>query len=562
MTLVAVAFAVGLRVQLGLDDGLAAIAAVSVYAGMLATHATVRRSTSVLVLSTEVERLEAEVSRLRQGSQAGTRLEPSAAQSSARGPSLPTAGSQAPRTGQGHPDWSHRPDAAMLAPWVGGDGGADGGANDRGQRVPQPRPEGAEPHAPLRHEMTRPARSSQASAPAPASQSGLSAAEARAPQGVGMPRATSSEREAAVELVQGLVKKLADQVKAAELSGTTSAASDTARGLSAASNPAENAIEASLGALRATAETMRAAQERPEQGIAGGVATKPQAASSVSPEERHTSSSARATPRPAPPPVKPGHAHLSAVADAVLAGRVDVLLEPILGLADQRARHYEVLLRLRNRSGKPFVAGEVADLNGTGLLPLLDGVRIARSAQIARRLSDRGKATSLFSSVSSESLASDDFLNQFADAYRKRVGVASQLVLSFSQNDVRAFTTRDWETLKEMRDLGFRFSMTSVVSLDMDFESLKAAGFEFVRLDADVFLQGMVADSAIVPSDDICRHLASAGLTLILEHIDDEAKLARVLGFGVLFGQGQLFGGPRPVKAQVLERSSGQQAVA
>jgi cyclic-di-GMP phosphodiesterase TipF (flagellum assembly factor) len=41
------------------------------------------------------------------------------------------------------------------------------------------------------------------------------------------------------------------------------------------------------------------------------------------------------------------------------------------------------------------------------------------------------------------------------------------------------------------------------------------------------------------------------GLTLVVEHIDDQDKLARVFGFGVLLGQGQLFGGARPVRADV-----------
>lgn len=65
-------------------------------------------------------------------------------------------------------------------------------------------------------------------------------------------------------------------------------------------------------------------------------------------------------------------------------------------------------------------------------------------------------------------------------------------------------------------------------------------------------IKGLPAHDGVVPAADLCRHLAGLGLTLIVGHIDDEAQLARVLGFGALFGQGTLFGAPRAVKAEML----------
>ena len=46
-----------------------------------------------------------------------------------------------------------------------------------------------------------------------------------------------------------------------------------------------------------------------------------------------------------------------------------------------------------------------------------------------------------------------------------------------------------------------------------------------------------------MPASDICRHLADFGLSLIVGRIEDDWLLARILGFGVLFGKGALFGG-------------------
>jgi cyclic-di-GMP phosphodiesterase TipF (flagellum assembly factor) len=125
-------------------------------------------------------------------------------------------------------------------------------------------------------------------------------------------------------------------------------------------------------------------------------------------------------------------------------------------------------------------------------------------------------------------------------------------MFAFSQADVRGFATAHQAVLAEMAEFGFRFALDEVTDLDMDFEALKKAGFEFVKLDAAVFLGGLPAPGGHVPAADLCRHLAGEGLTLIVGAIGDERELARIHGFGVLLGQGTLFGAPRPVKADVL----------
>lgn len=492
----------------------------------------------------------------------------------------------------------------------------------------------------------------------------LPAAAATLPSGGAQPppsqRLALSPREADVEMIQGLIKKLADEVNAAEVSLLSKPAS-SARFQS-------NAIEASVNALRTTVDTMRP----PDTGAAGRTApsdrvpTEERSVTHLPHEERGTRdavpipapghaadtgrtsaprrsgvqepslTSERATlsKKPVPhvsavvspatiqpsrlgmvheaghaPVVRPlaatapagaragqpngtvaavepsslqrmdasatvidysrdavgavpvppimAHSKLAALAEAITAGRLDVLLEPILGLADQRARHYEVSVRLRDKNGLVLDPPEsVPELRESGLLPLLDCARINRSAQVARRLADRGKPGSLFSAFSGEALGHDQFLSDFTEAYVAREGLAEQLVLTFAQADVRGFAGRDWETLSEMRELGFRFSVQAVTDFDMDFEALKVAGFDFVKLDATVFLDGMPASGGVIPPADICRHLAQLGMTLIVGQIEDEMHLARIFGFGVIYGQGQMFGGARPMKAEALSEAS------
>ncbi|MEQ1710375.1 MAG: EAL domain-containing protein [Hyphomicrobium sp.] len=770
MTLTTVALAIGLYLQFRLAFWLAVVAALSVYVGLLALHALVRRSEKVERLTAEIERLESELNHVSAGAKPGVAMPgdgPMPATAAAPAPvspavsmsgtgTLPQRPSPAgapphltpmppvapsvstaqgapvsQRTGQPHSEtYGPRSEAGMAAaaqtesarnagrapnamPPVGGPavapaalpsaprqtgaspasgtGPAERGVSERAvdailndywafRPSQPPRLPGAVPPGSLANatgpagmsEDVGPPTSAQVltgpqpsvqqppALPPPLPRSAPPPVRASAPAATGAltaaepPPMPPSPRQTDVDMIGGLIKKMADEINAVE--------ADRLRNPAGSDRVPPAAIEASVNALRTTADQMRGSatttemrgsattaemrgtgdpataslRQRPAMPAApqppgwdddtrlaseirspkrpasahvdptraAAVAERPapvavqppplpvaqDASPIVAQNVPRTASPRHAMERPAarelPPLAEPvgyapmpwpeqdddaaragtapgvpaatvAHSRLAALAEAITAGRLDVLLDPILGLADQRARHFEVSVRLKDKNGQVLEPPDgVPELRESGLLPLLDCARIQRSAQVANRLADRGKSGSLFSAFSGEALSHDQFLADFADLYSAREGLATQLVLSFGQADVRGFAGRDWDTIAEMRELGFRFALQSITDLDMDLEALKSAGFDFVKLDASVFLDGMPASGGVVPAGDICRHLALLGLTLIVGRIDDEAQLARIFGFGVIYGQGQLFGGARPMKTEALGEAS------
>ncbi len=360
-------------------------------------------------------------------------------------------------------------------------------------------------------------------------------------------------REKDVELIQGLIKKLADEVNAMESqqAEATPSAPDTPQ--QSAADP-EAAIESSVGALRTAVGSMRVYDEVPTSDTAP---TQPlHSPADLEGFEQIDNQAAPAhtpTAQAAPPPVGPSHTRLAAVADAITSGRIDVMLEPILGLKDKRTRHFEVSVRLRGSDGAVLDAPQdVPEIAGTGLLPLLDSGHIGRTAQLTNHLRARGKSGAVFTSVAPESLTADRFLNAFDATHQASGELSRQLVMTFSQFDIRRFGANEWQTVHHMKTLGFRFAISAVTDMDMDFEDLKSKGFDFVKLDAEVFLEGLPTGEGRIPSADVCGFLSQLGMTLIVGHIDDDSVLARIHALGVLYGQGQLFGGARPVKQEAL----------
>jgi len=262
---------------------------------------------------------------------------------------------------------------------------------------------------------------------------------------------------------------------------------------------------------------------------------------------------AAAGPRPgAPPALNP---QLARIAEAVEAERLEVLLDPIHALAEGRPRHFEVSMRLLAADGAALEASDYARAaKGSGLMPRIDAARMVRALRVARRLEQRGRQGSVLTSIVGESLADRSFLD--ATAAEPGTDGRMGLVLSFAQNEVRAFTLGHAQALTTLAAAGFSFAIDEVTDLDMDFAALKEMGFKFIKLDAPVFLEGLPASGGRIPASDICRHLGDFGFTLIVGRIEDDWLLARILGFGVLFGKGTLFGGPKLVKEEVVTASA------
>jgi len=417
-----------------------------------------------------------------------------------------------------------------------------------GRSAEPPSPGKRRPEAPPR---TRPAdpfnfRPSREPSLPPAALPGL----ARDPTPVaGEPRASlapaaagASPPEMRVELVQELIKKLADELN-------TSTGSERPAQPPPRASAAEAMIGRSVEALEAAARGMHA---RPRMKPAAG---RPQsdAAGSEKPTGRATPGSEKSAGLAArahaatPPQLNPQLARLT---EAVAAERMEVLLEPIHALVEGRPRHFEVSTRLIAADGTALDRREYATAaRGSGLMPRIDAAKMIRAARIASHLGQHGREGAVLASLTGDVLIDQAFL-EAAAAGSRADGLC--LVLAFAQNEVRAFTPGHVKALGDLKALGFRFALEEVVDLDMDFAALKGMGFTFVELDAPAFLDGLPAAGGRMPAADIGRHLASFGLALIVGRIDDDWLLARILGFGVLFGKGALFGGPRLLKDEVV----------
>ena len=90
--------------------------------------------------------------------------------------------------------------------------------------------------------------------------------------------------------------------------------------------------------------------------------------------------------------------------------------------------------------------------------------------------------------------------------------------------------------------LGCRLSLDRMTSLDMDLEALASGRVRFLKLEGWLFAQDRNETQKLL------AQIRGLPIELVIEKIESEEALVQVLDQDVAYGQGYLFGEPRPAK--------------
>lgn len=99
--------------------------------------------------------------------------------------------------------------------------------------------------------------------------------------------------------------------------------------------------------------------------------------------------------------------------------------------------------------------------------------------------------------------------------------------------------------LRQLAQLGFRFSVDQVYGLNIDYDDLAKHHFKFIKMDAGILLKEVHEPSGQIAVQDIKRITDRHGIDLIVEKIETERALLELLDLRIDYGQGYLFGKPR-----------------
>ena len=297
--------------------------------------------------------------------------------------------------------------------------------------------------------------------------------------------------------------------------------------------------------------------------------------------------------------------------------RIELYLQPIVSLPQRKVRFYEALARLRTADGRIITPPQYMQIaESTGLITVVDNLLAFRCAQTLRALVEQNPDVRVFCNVSSHTIEDQNFFPQFLDFLECNMDLSHALLFELGQATYESCSPHAKANLARLADLGYRFSLDKVAHLDLDLAQLRERSFKFVKvtpalllstlseeeraavrlwaLDEDVFAeiddgdtldppaasailgaeresdeatepQAQSRDVAPSEQNSFKDRLTRYGLDLIVEKIETEREAMEVIELDVDYGQGYLFGEPRPSTnerlAETLPDSDGEDDV-
>ena len=237
---------------------------------------------------------------------------------------------------------------------------------------------------------------------------------------------------------------------------------------------------------------------------------------------------------------------LDVIRDALSENRVDIYLQPVVGLPQRKPVYYETFSRLRDAGGALLEPAQyIGAAESTGLITAIDNNLLFRCVQLVRKSQRRRLNFGFFCNISHFTLKDTSFFPEFIEFMQQNTGLAENLIFEFAHSDLATHDRYITRNLGQLGDLGFRFSVDRVEEIDLDVEELITRDVSFIKIGANATLKALRDSDVSLQFYRVKRALERAGIQLIVEKIEEEEQLVELLDYGIDFGQGYLFGTPR-----------------
>ena len=232
------------------------------------------------------------------------------------------------------------------------------------------------------------------------------------------------------------------------------------------------------------------------------------------------------------------------VRDALGADRMDLYIQPIVTLPQRKLEFFECFPYIRAPDGTTIPAERYLPVaREAGLMASVDNSTLFRAVQLVRRMRRRQQPVSFFCNVSGATLNDATFFTDFIGFMRDNADLASTLIFEIAQYDLYHLKQGREQGFASLVELGFRFSLDQITNLDLFVSDLNAQGFKYAKIEATTLLEKL--DRAGDPRS-LKRALDRGAIDLIVSGIDTDKTLLDLLDYAIDFGQGALFGEPRP----------------
>jgi len=138
------------------------------------------------------------------------------------------------------------------------------------------------------------------------------------------------------------------------------------------------------------------------------------------------------------------------------------------------------------------------------------------------------------------------------------------LIFEISARDFARRSAVAARHMGRLTDLGFRFSLDKADDIAVNLPEMQAEHVKFLKVEGRKLLDQLV-DGGPRPISSVNRNISPEdvpavfmryGVDLIAEKVEAEKDVVEILDFDIPFGQGHIFGEPRPIKGTLMEETA------
>jgi EAL domain-containing protein (putative c-di-GMP-specific phosphodiesterase class I) len=221
--------------------------------------------------------------------------------------------------------------------------------------------------------------------------------------------------------------------------------------------------------------------------------------------------------------------------------RLNVALQPIVGLGDRRVHHFEALARPTDGQSPATMVGFAEEI---GMTQDFDLLVCQKAIDILTEARGRGTDASVAINLSAVSLDSQVFVKTFRALVAQSDWAVGRLLIEVTESmrikDLEATNT----VLQVLRADGHKICLDDFGAGAASFPYIQALDVDYVKIDG-AYVKRMEThprDRAILKAMvGLCRDL---GIGTVAEMVETEGQAKALVDLGVDYAQGYLFGRP------------------
>ncbi len=234
-------------------------------------------------------------------------------------------------------------------------------------------------------------------------------------------------------------------------------------------------------------------------------------------------------------------AMIDEVISALDAGRMRLVLQPMISARSRRPEIYECLLRMERVNGELVSAGQFIEIaEQLGLSRMID----MRTLEMALALLKRHPELTLSVNVSSLTATDPEWLSALRRLTAGDAAMTRRLIVEITETSVITDMDMMKSFVDTLRELGCRVAIDDFGAGYTSFKNLKALQVDVVKIDG-AFVKDLMADPADQAFIRTMVELArSFKLVTVAEWVGDEDVASFLSHAGIDYLQGYYFGQP------------------